>query len=209
MSVMQAITVKYLAPTETKGARLKASVHANSYHGIGTITITMPCDHACNGSMAYAIAAWALVEKLGWSAKELVGGSIKGGYVFCITPGCGGAYGRSSGSPKACRGSALLAFECGHKPSARKRISIRIRCSSFTCRSTFARVPTAWSSGSAPSAGAGAAACSGPKIAVRTAVYSPCSSGVTPGSASSCAALRTSRLNCSSEASLMSSRSPM
>jgi hypothetical protein len=55
---MQAITTKYINPTNTKGARIKATCDAGS--------ITIPFDHANSEEQTHAKAAMALVRKLGW-----------------------------------------------------------------------------------------------------------------------------------------------
>ncbi|MCA8110244.1 hypothetical protein [Burkholderia cepacia] len=80
---MQAITTKYLSPTDTKGPRIKASCDAGS--------AIIPYPYELSGDDAHASAAMALVRKLGWipSAKNVysnfwVCGSLPGmaGCVF-------------------------------------------------------------------------------------------------------------------------------
>jgi hypothetical protein len=56
---MQAITTKYLGPTDKKGARIKATCDA------GSITVSYP--HELSGQDVHAFAAMALVRKLGWN----------------------------------------------------------------------------------------------------------------------------------------------
>lgn len=57
---MQAIETRYLGPTNTRGARIKAT----SASGISR---TVPYDHAENSEGAHWQAAKALAESLGWS----------------------------------------------------------------------------------------------------------------------------------------------
>lgn len=68
----QAIETKYLAPTNTRGARIKAAARA------GSVTISYP--HELNTDQAHAKAAWALVNKLGWvEVKRLHQGTLPNG----------------------------------------------------------------------------------------------------------------------------------
>lgn len=70
---MQAIVTKFISPTDTKGARIKASCDA------GSITISYPyvnSEEAC-----HALAAMALVRKLGWVPTNLNTGEHQNGYV--------------------------------------------------------------------------------------------------------------------------------
>ena len=55
---MQAIQTKYIGPTNTKGARIKAACDA------GSVIIGYP--HELSGDDCHAKAAMALVRKLGW-----------------------------------------------------------------------------------------------------------------------------------------------
>lgn len=77
---MQAIVTKYIGPTDTKGARIKATCDA------GSITIDYP--HELSGDDVHAKAAMALVRKLGWDdamrEKSWACGSLpnQNGYVF-------------------------------------------------------------------------------------------------------------------------------
>lgn len=71
----QAITTKYLGPTNTRGSRIKASAWAGS--------VTVPYDDELDQMEAHAAAARALIEKLGWGGSWRGGGSPTGcGYVF-------------------------------------------------------------------------------------------------------------------------------
>jgi len=77
---MQAITVKYLGPTNTRGARFKATSVA------GAKSVTLPYDYALNVSDNEWQAAKALILKLGWqdNVSEWVGGTFneRGDAVF-------------------------------------------------------------------------------------------------------------------------------
>jgi hypothetical protein len=72
---MQAITTKYLGPTNTQGARIKATCESG--------TVTVGYRHDLSGADVHAVAAMALARKLkfknggGWASGE-----TKGGYVF-------------------------------------------------------------------------------------------------------------------------------
>ena len=55
---MQAIQVKYISPTDTKGARIKAFCYSGS--------ITVPCNYALNEEENAMGAGYALIKKLGW-----------------------------------------------------------------------------------------------------------------------------------------------
>lgn len=74
---MQAITTKYLGPTNHRGSRIKASAAAGS--------ITIAWDHALDVSANHVRAARALAEKLEWrgtwraGSTELLDGAA---YVF-------------------------------------------------------------------------------------------------------------------------------
>ena len=70
---MKAIITKYLGPTNTKGARFKASD--------GSTSITVGYDYALTSEGNHSTAARALCEKLGWKG-HLVGGHTTTGMVF-------------------------------------------------------------------------------------------------------------------------------
>ena len=74
---MQAIRTKYLAPTNTRGARFKASCEA------GSITI---CSSYNNADVCHLEAAKALMAKLGWDKdSDLVSGGLDDGtYAHCL-----------------------------------------------------------------------------------------------------------------------------
>jgi hypothetical protein len=75
---MNAIQTRYFGPTNTRGARIKATCET------GSITISYP--HELSGMACHALAANALVNKLGWTDShygELLGGQLKNNdYVF-------------------------------------------------------------------------------------------------------------------------------
>ena len=75
---MQAIHVKYISATESKGSRIKATASA------GSITISYP--HELSGQAVYRKAAEELIKKLEWdteSYKGLLGGCLPdGSYCF-------------------------------------------------------------------------------------------------------------------------------
>jgi len=73
---MQAIQTKYFGPTNTKGARIKATCAAGS--------LTIPYPHELSGQACHRKAAEALAVKLGWSDHgALLGGQLPDhSYVF-------------------------------------------------------------------------------------------------------------------------------
>lgn len=66
----QAITTKYLGPTDTKGSRVKATAAAGS--------ITVHWDYELNESRNHLAAARALADKFGWSGEWVAGGLPNG-----------------------------------------------------------------------------------------------------------------------------------
>jgi len=64
---MQAIQTKYLCPTDTKGARIKATCAAGS--------LTIPYPHELSGQAVHRKAAEALAAKLNWHTP-LLGGQL-------------------------------------------------------------------------------------------------------------------------------------
>lgn len=75
---MQAITTKYLGPTNFRGARIKASCEAGS--------ISAPFGHELRIEERHGNAVAALLEKLGWYGAY-VGGYQKGStYVWVPLP---------------------------------------------------------------------------------------------------------------------------
>lgn len=86
----KAITTKYIGITATKPARISAfDIEGNR------VIINYPVMDGNFGrereELDYLSAAKALCGKMGWSG-ELIGGKVKGGYVFvlrsCVLLGC-------------------------------------------------------------------------------------------------------------------------
>lgn len=59
---MQAIVTKYIGPTNTRGARIKAKCDTGS--------ITIPHPHALSGAAVHEAAVAALLVKLGWTPEN-------------------------------------------------------------------------------------------------------------------------------------------
>jgi hypothetical protein len=72
----QAITTKFLAPTNNRGSRIKATAEAGS--------LTVSWDYGLDASANHEIVAQALADRYGWTG-ELVGGATRTGYVFVFT----------------------------------------------------------------------------------------------------------------------------
>ena len=70
----QAITTRHLGPTNTRGARVKATAYAGS--------VTLEWDHSLNSFSNHVRAAHALAKEFGWSGEWLSGGLPGEGYVF-------------------------------------------------------------------------------------------------------------------------------
>ena len=70
-SEKKTIQVKYLSPTTSAGARLKAFVSTKGER------MVMPWDYALKNDESYCLAARNLAEKLNWKGK-LVGGFVDG-----------------------------------------------------------------------------------------------------------------------------------
>lgn len=80
MYIRQAITTKFLGPTNFRGSRIKASAAA------GSITIDKP--YALNVEQGHAFAASKLAEKFGWHGTWFGGGMpSEDGYVFVLADG--------------------------------------------------------------------------------------------------------------------------
>ncbi len=82
---MNAITTKYISPTNMKGSRIKATAGNGQ-----TITIGYP--HQWNEEGAHAQAALALCHKMQWDGPAyrrnfagLIGGGTKDGYAFVFS----------------------------------------------------------------------------------------------------------------------------
>lgn len=85
---MQAIHTKYVGPTNTKGARIKAYTHAG-------LSATIAYPYALSYELCHFEAVKALVEKhnLEWPIDDMrYGDSADGkGYVFCFADSIVGA----------------------------------------------------------------------------------------------------------------------
>lgn len=75
----QAITTKYLAATDRRGSRIKATARAG--------TVIVPYDSGLSSTRNHAEAAKALAVKLKWPGAWLAGGLPGGmGNVFVLLP---------------------------------------------------------------------------------------------------------------------------
>lgn len=70
----QAIVVKFLPCTDTKGSRMKATAQASS--------VTVGYDYAAGTSANYRQACDALLAKLGWDGKWIGSQMANGDYAF-------------------------------------------------------------------------------------------------------------------------------
>jgi len=78
---MQTITTKYLAPTDTKGSRIKAT------HTGKTLSVTRGYDYSLNTYGNHLAVAQELQDKMWWNQYTLISGSTAEGYVFVLTQG--------------------------------------------------------------------------------------------------------------------------
>jgi hypothetical protein len=74
---LQAITTKYLGPTNTRGGRIKATCEAG--------TVTVDFRHDLRVEDAHKEAMIALVKKLRWNKYIWQMGALKDVYVFVNT----------------------------------------------------------------------------------------------------------------------------
>ena len=73
----QAIRVRYHGPTDTRGARIRATAKAGS--------VSLPYPYELSGEAVYRAAADKLCAKFGWTGA-LAGGRLPDGdYVFIFT----------------------------------------------------------------------------------------------------------------------------
>lgn len=82
----QVITTKILPPTNTRGARIKATSTSG-------ISVTLPYDYALSFSHAHWPAVEALCGKLEWSGARFAVGGSDAGYVFVRVDGIIGVVG--------------------------------------------------------------------------------------------------------------------
>ena len=73
----QAIVTKFLGPTNSKGARIKA------YASGARPTVTIPWDHEWSSERNHEFAAKILKERLGWTGV-LQAGSLSPGQVVHV-----------------------------------------------------------------------------------------------------------------------------
>ena len=75
---MQAIQIKYLNPTGTRGSRWKATCYGGSF--------TKGYDHALSGEANAVEAAELLIKKLGWDDVRISStGTLPNGDYICMT----------------------------------------------------------------------------------------------------------------------------
>lgn len=79
-----AIHTKYINPTATRGARIKAFCRGEHKPGF-TLTVDYP--HELPQDEKHASAAKALAVKLGWSGLWIVAGNYDGSTVAACVPG--------------------------------------------------------------------------------------------------------------------------
>ncbi len=79
--MFQAITTKFLGPTNTRGSRIKATAFAGS--------VTVEYDHGLNQADNHKAAAQKLAARLGWKGDWFAGGlpSEDGNAYVCNTNG--------------------------------------------------------------------------------------------------------------------------
>jgi len=79
MPTYQAITTKYLGPTQNRGARVKARSQVGS--------LTLPYDYGLDPVENHRLAAMALADRWGWKATW-IGGALpsRNGYAFVRVP---------------------------------------------------------------------------------------------------------------------------
>ena len=75
---MQAIVTKYIPPTNTKGARIKATAMSGS--------VTISYDHEQDHEWPFRKAAQALCDKLDWTFNHCPGGLPDGSIVWVQMP---------------------------------------------------------------------------------------------------------------------------
>ena len=73
---MQAITTKYLGPTNTKGARIQAAM--------GDIRVTVPYPHELPGEAVHFEAVKKLCGKMGYKNRSLSADSPKTAMSLCL-----------------------------------------------------------------------------------------------------------------------------
>ena len=88
--IYQAITTKYVGPTNTKGGRIIARTESGIRHTIGY-------PHELSSEQGHRKAAEELATKLGWQGR-LIAGGLRTGYCFVLVDGeardCGAPLGQ-------------------------------------------------------------------------------------------------------------------
>ena len=73
---MQAITTKYIGPTNVRGSKIKATAAAGS--------VTLHWDDSMNSDNNHKAAAKALATKLGWDYGDWIAGVVKDGSTVWV-----------------------------------------------------------------------------------------------------------------------------
>ena len=73
---MQAITTKFLPPTNVRGSRVKATAQAGS--------VILNWDHALNPDGNHRAAAEAFARKFGWHGEWIAGGLYNGDMIWVL-----------------------------------------------------------------------------------------------------------------------------
>ena len=89
---MHTIEAKYMGPSETHGARIKATAS-------GGFSLTVKKDHSLTDYANHERAAKTLVEKLNWPGQWVCGGT-KTGYIFVNIIGSEGGFNHED--PQSC-----------------------------------------------------------------------------------------------------------
>ena len=71
---MKSITTTYYGPTNTRGARIRATDNDGN-------SVTLPYPHELSGEECHRAAVIALCDKMGWSGTLAHGGHARG-YVY-------------------------------------------------------------------------------------------------------------------------------
>lgn len=79
---MQAIRTRYIGPTNTRGARVRADLGIPSHLGAVLFatpdaTVTRPWDHSLTAEQNHKYAALALTQKVGWQYFDWFGAWFK------------------------------------------------------------------------------------------------------------------------------------
>ena len=77
---MKAIRTRYKGPTDCRGACILATDDDGN-------RATVPYPHALSGAACHAVAARALVEKMGWGPCRMIAGALHDGYAFVFVSG--------------------------------------------------------------------------------------------------------------------------